>query len=54
MIEQRGVLKLLSDDPVTETVPWITCSGRKGGSAVAAGITNALLEWVSPSRTPKE
>jgi hypothetical protein len=23
MIEQRGVLKLLSDDPVTETVPWI-------------------------------
>jgi len=38
----------------TETVPWITCSGRKGGSAVAAGITNALLEWVSPSRTLKE
>lgn len=23
MIEQRGVLKLLSEDPVTETVPWI-------------------------------
>jgi len=38
----------------TETVPWITCSGRKGGSAVAAGIVNALLEWVSPSRTHKE
>jgi precorrin-8X/cobalt-precorrin-8 methylmutase len=38
----------------TETIPWITCSGRKGGSAVAAGIVNALLEWVSPSRTLKE
>jgi precorrin-8X/cobalt-precorrin-8 methylmutase len=38
----------------TETVPWITCSGRKGGSAVAAGIVNALLEWVSSSRIPKE
>jgi precorrin-8X/cobalt-precorrin-8 methylmutase len=37
-----------------ETVPWITCSGRKGGSAVAAGIVNALLEWVSPSCTLKE
>jgi precorrin-8X/cobalt-precorrin-8 methylmutase len=38
----------------TETVPWITCSGRKGGSAVAAGIVNALLEWVSPSHTVEE
>jgi len=38
----------------TEIVPWITCSGRKGGSAVAAGIVNALLEWVSPARTRKE
>jgi precorrin-8X/cobalt-precorrin-8 methylmutase len=38
----------------TETVPWITCSGRKGGSAVAAGIVNALLEWVSPNRTVEE
>jgi len=23
MIEQRGVLKLLNEDPVTETIPWI-------------------------------
>jgi precorrin-8X/cobalt-precorrin-8 methylmutase len=38
----------------TETVPWITCSGRKGGSAVAAGIVNALLEWVSPSHSVEE
>lgn len=38
----------------TETVPWITCSGRKGGSAVAAGIVNALLEWVSPSPSVEE
>jgi precorrin-8X/cobalt-precorrin-8 methylmutase len=30
-------------------VPWITCLGRKGGSAVAAAIVNALLEWV-PAR----
>jgi precorrin-8X/cobalt-precorrin-8 methylmutase len=32
----------------TRAVPWITCLGRKGGSAVAAGIVNALLEWVPP------
>jgi precorrin-8X/cobalt-precorrin-8 methylmutase len=38
----------------TDSVPWITCSGRKGGSAVAAGVVNALLEWVSPSRTVEE
>jgi precorrin-8X/cobalt-precorrin-8 methylmutase len=38
----------------TATVPWITCVGRKGGSAVAAGVVNALLEWVSPSRTVEE
>ncbi len=30
----------------TAVVPWITCRGRKGGSAVAAAIVNALLEWV--------
>jgi precorrin-8X/cobalt-precorrin-8 methylmutase len=38
----------------TEAVPWITCLGRKGGSAVAAGIVNALLEWVPSSRTEEE
>lgn len=38
----------------TETVPWITCSGRKGGSAVAAGIVNALLEWAAPSHIVEE
>lgn len=32
----------------TDAVPWITCLGRKGGSAVAAAIANALLEWVPP------
>lgn len=32
----------------TAAVPWITCLGRKGGSAVAAAIVNALLEWVHP------
>jgi precorrin-8X/cobalt-precorrin-8 methylmutase len=32
----------------TDVVPWITCLGRKGGSAVAAAIVNALLEWVLP------
>lgn len=31
-----------------DVVPWITCLGRKGGSAVAAGIVNALLAWVPP------
>lgn len=30
----------------SDRVPWITCLGRKGGSAVAAGIVNALLAWV--------
>jgi precorrin-8X/cobalt-precorrin-8 methylmutase len=34
----------------TAVVPWITCLGRKGGSAVAAAIVNALLEWVQPAR----
>lgn len=38
----------------TETVPWITCEGRKGGSTVAAAIVNALLEWVPPHRAPSE
>ena len=38
----------------TETVPWITCEGRKGGSTVAAAIVNALLEWVPPNRAPSE
>jgi precorrin-8X/cobalt-precorrin-8 methylmutase len=31
----------------TAAVPWITCLGRKGGSAVAAAIVNALLEWTA-------
>lgn len=31
-----------------DVVPWITCLGRKGGSAVAAAIVNALLEGVPP------
>jgi precorrin-8X/cobalt-precorrin-8 methylmutase len=35
----------------TDVVPWITCRGRKGGSAVAAAIVNALLDWVPPHRT---
>jgi precorrin-8X/cobalt-precorrin-8 methylmutase len=39
---------------LTEAVPWITCLGRKGGSAVAAGIVNALLEWVPPKRSVEE
>jgi precorrin-8X/cobalt-precorrin-8 methylmutase len=26
-------------------VPYLTCVGRKGGSAVAAAAVNALLEW---------
>jgi precorrin-8X/cobalt-precorrin-8 methylmutase len=38
----------------TESVPWITCLGRKGGSAVAAGIVNALLEGVPPTRAEEE
>lgn len=33
----------------TDAVPWITCLGRKGGSAVAAAIVNALLDW-APAR----
>jgi precorrin-8X/cobalt-precorrin-8 methylmutase len=37
----------------TDGVPWITCLGRKGGSAVAAGIVNALLQW-APSRPSAE
>jgi precorrin-8X/cobalt-precorrin-8 methylmutase len=35
----------------SDVVPWITCRGRKGGSAVAAAIVNALLEWVPPDCT---
>jgi len=27
------------------TVPYLTCTGRKGGSAVAAAAVNALAEW---------
>jgi precorrin-8X/cobalt-precorrin-8 methylmutase len=38
----------------TTAVPWITCLGRKGGSAVAAAIVNALLEWVQPARPRQE
>jgi precorrin-8X/cobalt-precorrin-8 methylmutase len=38
----------------TQTVPWITCLGRKGGSAVAAGIVNALLEWVPAKPSVEE
>ncbi|MBI3329595.1 MAG: precorrin-8X methylmutase [Nitrospinae bacterium] len=34
----------------TDAVPWITCLGRKGGSAVAAAIVNALLEGIPPTR----
>jgi precorrin-8X/cobalt-precorrin-8 methylmutase len=26
-------------------VPYLTCVGRKGGSAVTAAAVNALLEW---------
>src|SRR5262249_3814052 len=28
-------------------VPYLTCTGRKGGSAVAAAAVNALAEWAS-------
>jgi precorrin-8X/cobalt-precorrin-8 methylmutase len=38
----------------TTAVPWITCLGRKGGSAVAAAIVNALLEWATPPRSRQE
>jgi precorrin-8X/cobalt-precorrin-8 methylmutase len=38
----------------TAAVPWITCVGRKGGSAVAAAIVNALLEWAKPLRPRQE
>ncbi len=31
-----------------DVIPWITCLGRKGGSAVAAAIVNALLDGVPP------
>lgn len=30
-------------------VPYLTCVGRKGGSAVAAAAVNALVEWCSSS-----
>jgi precorrin-2 C(20)-methyltransferase len=30
-------------------VPYLTCIGRKGGSAVAAAAVNALVEWFGPS-----
>lgn len=30
-------------------VPYLTCIGRKGGSAVAAAAVNALVEWNNPS-----
>jgi precorrin-8X/cobalt-precorrin-8 methylmutase len=39
---------------VTDAVPWITCLGRKGGSAVAAALVNALLEWVPARRVAPE
>jgi precorrin-8X/cobalt-precorrin-8 methylmutase len=38
----------------TEAIPWITCLGRKGGSAVAAGIVNALLERVAARSSVEE
>ena len=37
-----------------DVVPWITCLGRKGGSAVAAAIVNALLEAVPPQQCTQE
>jgi len=30
-------------------VPYLTCVGRKGGSAVAAAAVNALIHYVSSS-----
>lgn len=30
-------------------VPYLTCVGRKGGSAVTAAAFNALVEWSNPS-----
>jgi precorrin-8X/cobalt-precorrin-8 methylmutase len=30
------------------TVPYLTCLGRKGGSAVTAAAMNALVEWHQP------
>lgn len=32
-----------------ERVPYLTCLGRKGGSAVTAAAVNALIEWSSTS-----
>lgn len=29
-------------------VPYLTCEGRKGGSAVTAAAVNALLDWCQP------
>ena len=37
-----------------DVIPWITCLGRKGGSAVAAAIVNALLEAVPPQQCTQE
>lgn len=31
-------------------VPYLTCRGRKGGSAVTAAAINALAEWFRPGR----
>jgi precorrin isomerase len=31
-------------------VPYLTCVGRKGGSAVAAAAVNALVEWFKSQR----
>jgi precorrin isomerase len=31
-------------------VPYLTCEGRKGGSAIAAAAVNALIDWVLHER----
>jgi precorrin-8X/cobalt-precorrin-8 methylmutase len=41
-----GVLEAKRRLQAQGRVPYLTCEGRKGGSAVAAAAVNALAEWV--------
>jgi precorrin-8X/cobalt-precorrin-8 methylmutase len=43
---EEAKLRLLSQSKV----PYLTCVGRKGGSAVAAAALNGLIEWCCPEK----
>lgn len=44
-----GVVEAKERLVAQDRVPYLTCLGRKGGSAVTAAALNALISWFNPS-----